>query len=130
MAEVGVVLKVPQATHARFKEACAKHDRSMQKVLLSLIEGWVANDAPAPSSYGRKLDGSQQQSTEDLKARQAIVDLASTLQKLQVRLRRWKTPPNLPLMSDLISNRFTTPSGMPLPTMLPSPWGGDGAIEI
>jgi hypothetical protein len=86
VAEVGVVLKVPQPTHTRFKEACAKHDRSMQKVLLSLIEGWVANGAPDPSSYGSKSDGSKQLSAEDLKARQAIVDLASTLQKMQVRL--------------------------------------------
>lgn len=86
MAEVGVVLKVPQPTHTRFKEACAKHDRSMQKVLLSLIEGWVANGAPDPGAYGRKSDALQQNSTQDLKARQAIVDLASELKKLQVRL--------------------------------------------
>ena len=86
MAEIGVVLKVPQATHARFKEACAKHDRSMQKVLLGLIEGWVANGAPDPSSYGRKSDGSPQHSMQDLKARQAIIDLASELKKLQDRL--------------------------------------------
>jgi hypothetical protein len=80
------VLKVPQPTHTRFKEACAKHDRSMQKVLLSLIEGWVANGAPDPSSYGSKSDGTKQLSAEDLKARRAIVDLASALQKMQVRL--------------------------------------------
>ena len=86
MAEVGVVLKLPQATHARFKEACAKHDRSMQKVLLGLIEGWVANGAPDPSSYGRKTDRTEQHSAQDLKARQAIVDLATKVQKLQVRL--------------------------------------------
>lgn len=85
MAEVGVVLKVPQPTHTRFKEACAKHDRSMQKVLLSLIEGWVANGAPDPSSYGQS-DASQRHSTQDLKARQAIVDLASEFKKLQDRL--------------------------------------------
>ena len=86
MAEVGVVLKVPQATHARLKEACAKHDRSMQKVLLSLIEGWVANGAPDPGGYGRKSAASLQSSGQDLKARQAIVDLASELKKLQNRL--------------------------------------------
>lgn len=86
VAEVGVVLKLPQPTHTRLKEACAKHDRSMQKVLLSLIEGWVANGAPDPSSYSSKFDGSKQLSAEDLKARQAIIDLASALQKLQARL--------------------------------------------
>ena len=86
VAEVGVVLKLPQPTHTRLKEACAKHDRSMQKVLLSLIEGWVANGAPDPSSYGSKSDGSKQLSAEDLKARQAIINLASALQKLQARL--------------------------------------------
>jgi hypothetical protein len=86
VAEVGVVLKVPQPTHTRFKEACAKHDRSMQKVLLSLIEGWVANGAPDPSAYGRQSDVSQGRSTQDLKARQAIIDLASDLNKLQDRL--------------------------------------------
>lgn len=87
MAEVGVVLKVPQPTHTRFKEACAKHDRSMQKVLLSLMEGWVANGAPDPSSYGGKAEGSKQVSAADLKARQAIIDLSSSLQKLKVRLQ-------------------------------------------
>jgi hypothetical protein len=86
MAEVGVVLKVPQPTHTRFKEACAKHDRSMQKVLLSLIQGWVANGAPDPSSYGGKAEGSKQVSAADLKARESIIALASSLQKLQVRL--------------------------------------------
>ena len=75
MAEVGVVLKVPQPTHTRFKEACAKHDRSMQKVLLSLLEGWVANGAPDPSSYGGKSEGTKQHSAEDLKARRAIVEV-------------------------------------------------------
>lgn len=86
MAEVGVVLKVPQQTHARFKEACAKHDRSMQKILLSLIEGWVADGAPDPGTYGSKIDGSFQESGKDLKARQAIVDLATELKKVQARL--------------------------------------------
>lgn len=86
MAEVGVVLKVPQPTHTRFKDACAKHDRSMQKVLLSLIEGWVANGAPDPGAYGRKTEASNLNITQDLKARQAIVDLASELKKLQDRL--------------------------------------------
>lgn len=86
MGDVGVVLKVPHATHARFKEACAKHDRSMQKVLLGLIEGWVAHGAPDPSTYGRKSDASQQHSTQDPKARQAILNLASELKKMQARL--------------------------------------------
>jgi len=58
----------------------------MQKVLLSLIEGWVANGAPAPSSYGSQSDGSKKVSAEDPKARRAIVELASALQKMQVRL--------------------------------------------
>ncbi len=90
MAEVGVVLKVPQSTHARFKEACAKHDRSMQKVLLSLIEGWVASGAQDPGTYGRISDPPHQNQVEDLKARQAIVELAAALKKLQDRLAELK----------------------------------------
>jgi hypothetical protein len=122
MAEVGVVLKVPQSTHTRFKEACAKHDRSMQKVLLSLIEGWVANGAPDPSSYGGKSDGSNQLSAEDLKARQAIVDLASALQKLQVRLEELEHSarsapdevPNFEAFYDALRQAATDDAGQPL----------------
>jgi hypothetical protein len=50
MAEVGVILKLPKDIHARLKGVCAKQDRSMQKVILSLIEGWVENGAQAPSA--------------------------------------------------------------------------------
>jgi hypothetical protein len=122
VAEVGVVLKVPQPTHTRFKEACAKHDRSMQKVLLSLIEGWVANGAPDPSSYGGKAEGSKQVSAADLKARQAIIDLASALQKMQVRLEELEHSalsasgdrPDFEAFYDALRQAATDEAGQPL----------------
>lgn len=86
MADVGVVLKVPQDLHAQLRQACAKHDRSMQKVLLSLIDGWLASGAPDPGGYRYGSADVRPHASEDLQARQAIVDLAGELKRLEARL--------------------------------------------
>lgn len=87
MAEVGVVLKVPQGTHTKLKAACNKHDRSMQKVLLALIEGWVANGAPDPITYGKSIDSKvDERVAVDLEARQSLKVLSKEIGVLKDRL--------------------------------------------
>lgn len=86
MNDVGVVLKVPQGLHAQLRQACAKHDRSMQKVLVSLIDGWLASGAPDPGGFRYGSADVRPHASEDLQARQAIVDLAAELKHLEARL--------------------------------------------
>lgn len=87
MSEIGVVLRVPQGTHAKFKVGCAKNDRSMQKVLLALIEGWVANGSPDPTTYGRQHENSGEGSVGlDREARDGIIQLAKELNRIKERL--------------------------------------------
>ena len=87
MSDIGVVLRVPQGTHAKFKVGCAKNDRSMQKVLLALIEGWVANGSPDPTTYGRQQENTGEgASGVDSGARDGIIKLAKELNKIKERL--------------------------------------------
>ena len=87
MSDIGVVLRVPQGTHAKFKVGCAKNDRSMQKVLLALIEGWVANGSPDPASYGQyQTDNREGSAGLDREARDGIIKLAKELSKVKERL--------------------------------------------
>jgi hypothetical protein len=83
MPDVGVVLKVPEEIHAKLRRACSKHDRSMQKVLLCLIEGWMANGAPDPIHYGKPRE---QTEAIDRKARESILRLANEFDSLKNRL--------------------------------------------
>jgi hypothetical protein len=85
--DIGVVLRVPQEIHARFKAGCAKHDRSMQKVLVTLIEGWVANGAPEPSGYGgQHVITREETATHDQEARDGLTELAKALKKMEERI--------------------------------------------
>jgi len=86
MADVGVVLRVPEVTHAKLKAACAKHDRSMQKVLVSLIEGWVANGAPEPSTYGKRQGTDRDQAGIDHEARAGLTRLGEAFKRLSDRV--------------------------------------------
>jgi hypothetical protein len=53
-SNVGLVLHLPQELHAEFKAASYKHERSMQKVALFLIKGWLSDGSPEPSTYSKK----------------------------------------------------------------------------
>jgi len=86
MADVGVVLRVPEVTHAKLKAGCAKHDRSMQKVLVALIEGWVANGAPDPSTYGQHQPSNRDQAGIDHEARAGLTRLGEAFKKLSDRV--------------------------------------------
>lgn len=83
MPDIGVVLKVPEDTHTKLKRACSKHDRSMQKVLLALIEGWVANGSPDPLTYGKEIE---QQEGCDRIAREGLRTLARELQAVATKV--------------------------------------------
>lgn len=87
MADVGVVLKVPEATHTRLKRACQKHERSMQKVVLALIEGWVANGSPDPLTYGRDGGGAEQAGIDRV-AREGLLKLNNEIQTLRNRIEK------------------------------------------
>lgn len=86
MSEIGVLVKVPAELHAEFKRASARHQRSMQKVMLALLEGWLENGAPDPLSYGGEQSADNIQAIEDKGAREALVALAAELKKLEKRL--------------------------------------------
>lgn len=92
MSEVGLVLRVPEETHRKLKSACARHDRSMQKVVLALIEGWVANGSPDPSSYGREVVSRiDHERGIDIKARHALQDLSQTMKSLTDRIDKYES---------------------------------------
>jgi hypothetical protein len=83
MPDVGVVLKVPEDIHGKLKRECSKHDRSMQKVVLCLIEGWMANGAPDPMTYGKAGERSE---AIDREARAGLLRIANELDLLSKRV--------------------------------------------
>ena len=86
MSEIGVLVKVPAELHSAFKRASAQHQRSMQKVMVALLEGWIESGAPDPLNYGRGQHPGQQSSIEDIGARQALLQVASELKELKQRI--------------------------------------------
>ena len=87
MKDVGVVLRVPEEIHSKLKSACAKHDRSMQKVVVTLIEGWVANGSPEPNHYGRNQVLKSDEAAIDHEARTGLGRLGEAFKKLSERVR-------------------------------------------
>ena len=87
MSEIGVLVKVPAELHSAFKRASGQHQRSMQKVMVALLEGWIESGAPDPLSYGSgQHKAGKQSSTEDLGARQALLQVATELKELKQRV--------------------------------------------
>lgn len=78
MSDIGVVLRVSKETHSKLRSACAKHDRSMQKIVLSLIEDWIANGSPDPRTSDE------------------IAILTSEVKKLETRLNKLEMYQNEP----------------------------------
>ena len=88
MADIGVLVKVSAETHVQLKKACGKHQRSIQKVMLALLEGWLANGAPDPLEYGSPGGGEPVQHTfADQAARESILKLASDIEGLKSKLK-------------------------------------------
>lgn len=86
MSEIGVLVKVPAELHAEFKRASARHQRSMQKVMLALLEGWLENGTPDPLNYGKAQTNAPNQNIEDKEAREALLRLAAEVSKIEKRL--------------------------------------------
>jgi hypothetical protein len=87
--ETGVLLRVPADVHCELKQACQTHKRSMQKIVLGLIEEWITNGAYDPLDSVNRPD----RTLEDPEARQAINEIFSEIQYLKVKLSEVKTSP-------------------------------------
>ncbi len=86
MSEIGVLVKLPAELHSEFKRASARHQRSMQKVVLALLEGWVTNGSPDPLTYGNHRADTGQGVLEDTGAREALMKVAIELKELSQRV--------------------------------------------
>lgn len=86
MSEIGVLVKVPEELHGKFKRASARHQRSMQKVMVALLEGWIENGAPDPLAYGSHGASNSSTCYEDIEARQALIQVAAEIKELKGRL--------------------------------------------
>jgi len=86
MSEIGVLVKVPEELHSKFKRASARHQRSMQKVMVALLEGWIENGAPDPLVYGSHGAPNSSTCSEDIEARKALIQVAAEIKDLKERL--------------------------------------------
>ncbi len=77
MAAKSILLKVSPEAHAGIREAAGRHRRSMQGVLVALIERWLQAGGPDPLQF----DVEKPQA-----ATAATVDRVSDLQELGLRL--------------------------------------------
>lgn len=57
----------------------------MQKVVLALIEGWVANGSPDPLTYGKE-SGETETNGIDIEARQGLLRLNNEILALKDRI--------------------------------------------
>ena len=92
-----VLLKLSPEAHAQVLSASERHQRSMQKLLVALIEGWLAQWAPDPVEFAAEPAVAPAPSRAgegmDQRARQAIDLLAQRMLKLQsavVELQQWR----------------------------------------
>lgn len=87
MSEIGVLVKVPAELHAELKRASLRHKRSMQKVVLALLEGWIERGAPDPLKYGETKGTAEEPLVKDPEAREAMVLLAKQLTQVNQRMK-------------------------------------------
>ena len=93
-----MLLKLSPEAHAQVLGASERHQRSMQKLLVALIEGWLAKGAPDPVEFAAEPAAAASASPRsvdgvDARARQAIDLLAQQMLKLQSsvqELQRWR----------------------------------------
>lgn len=87
MNDIGVLVKVPAELHAELKLASLRHKRSMQKVVLALLEGWIERGAPDPLTYGSSKGTAGESAVEDPEARNAMVLMAKQLVQVNQRMK-------------------------------------------
>lgn len=85
MAAKSILLKVSPEVHAGIQEAAGRHQRSMQVVLVALIERWLAVGGPDPLQFDIGKPAVQPSTGEavDREARRAIQVLVERVGDLQ-----------------------------------------------
>ena len=79
MATKSILLKVTPEVHAGIQEAAGRHQRSMQSVLVALIERWLEAGGPDPLQFEwRSRWRHPKDVVRSRQARQAIEDFCWT----------------------------------------------------
>ncbi len=84
----GLLIKVSPETHAGLQTAAARHQRSMQNVLVALIERWLAVGAPDPLQFDMATPPLVPPDVVDREARRAIEALVERVHLLQEQVNR------------------------------------------
>ena len=88
MTVKGLLIKVSPETHAGLQAAAARHQRSMQNVLVALIERWLAAGAPDPLQFDMATPPLVPPDVVDREARRAIEALVERVHLLQEQVNR------------------------------------------
>lgn len=83
MSAKSILLKVTPEVHAAIQEAAGRHQRSMQNVLVALIERWLAAGGPDPLQFDLVAPQAASGEVVDREARLAIEALVERVQLLQ-----------------------------------------------
>ena len=121
MAGKSVLLKLSPEAHAQVLAVSERHQRSMQKLLVALIEGWLAQGAPDPVEFTAG-PGKQAQEPErvdfvntvDQQAREVIDLLAQRTKALQdalQELQAWRETVDRPRGTGGFSGAWKGSSG-------------------
>lgn len=83
MAAKSILLKVSPEAHAGIQEAAGRHQRSMQGVLVALIESWLQAGGPDPLQFDVEKPQPASGVAVDREARRAIEALVERVSDLQ-----------------------------------------------
>ena len=88
MAVKSILLKVSPEAHAGIQEAAGRHQRSMQGVLVALIESWLQAGGPDPLQFDVVKPQPASGAAVDRDARRAIEALVERVSDLQEQVQR------------------------------------------
>ncbi len=83
MAAKSILLKVSPEVHAGIQEVAGRHQRSMQGVLVALIESWLQAGGPDPLQFDMQNPQAASGAAVDREARRAIEALVERVSDLQ-----------------------------------------------
>ena len=69
MDQVGVLIKLSPEIHSELKKGCSHHERSLQKTIAVLLQGWIQNGMPDPLTYGSALTDSLEERLASMEKR-------------------------------------------------------------
>lgn len=107
MAAKSILLKVSPEVHTGIQEAAGRHQRSMQSVLVALIEGWLQAGGPDPLQFDVEKPQPASSAAVDREARRAIealVERVSDLQEQVLRLTDSRDPEPPGWVERVVSN--------------------------